>query len=432
MSTIIKETRKIFTGASGDPSLASRVTTLENNELKITYFQSISSTSGTITIPTGATILLDQFQAGADAYVSTITNGRPTGEFPQTSGGVIVDVTSFDALGNYTLTGTPSSYPVALIFILKIKSKDYQNLTTANIIDFEDYNLFLNSLQIGNYSTPYTGGSLVIGKSVGSVTQVIHASDTSNLVESSILLVSNGNNITSIRKLGTNSTNLTGTSLSLENVFNIVNTASSVGDKPIYFTGNPIVNTIGSTSTNYGTRLDANGFRIDTLANLHTSNTYVFQVGGMHWVNNGIIYSDPYEKSFLQLYDSLSQIGNYDTRAQYVQTYISNIVQNIEVLKLESSLATIKTNFKVDTQAGTGNRLVQADSLGNQSAVSEIIEAWITDVTAQGLLETGGNWTGVNYTGTAITGTYQGQQHYDASYYYIAVADDDWIRIARA
>ena len=427
MSTIIKETRKIFTGASGDPSLASRVTTLENNELKITYFQSISSTSGTITIPTGATILLDQFQAGADAYVSTITNGRPTGEFPQTSGGVIVDVTSFDALGNYTLTGTPSSYPVALIFILKIKSKDYQNLTTANIIDFEDYNLFLNSLQIGNYSTPYTGGSLVIGKSVGSVTQVIHASDTSNLVESSILLVSNGNNITSIRKLGTNSTNLTGTSLSLENVFNIVNTASSVGDKPIYFTGNPIVNTIGSTSTNYGTRLDANGLRIGQLSGLHTYNTNTFQVDGGNSLFKGSTI-DIGDNSLSIQFTRIEQAGN----DMYISTnYLSGdlIIRPKWVEKFR-----FKSNgtLQVTQQAGTGNRLVQADSLGNQSAVSEIIEAWITDVTAQGLLETGGNWTGVNYTGTAITGTYQGQQHYDASYYYIAVADDDWIRIARA
>jgi len=93
--------------------------TTANNEYKIAYYQEISSSTGTITVPTGATILLNQLAGGADALVSTI-DGVPTGSFPQTSGGVQVDVTSFDSSGNYVLSGTPSSYPVALIYWLKI------------------------------------------------------------------------------------------------------------------------------------------------------------------------------------------------------------------------------------------------------------------------------------------------------------------------
>ncbi len=42
------------------------------------------------------------------------------------------------------------------------------------------------------------------------------------------------------------------------------------------------------------------------------------------------------------------------------------------------------------------------------------------------------NWTGVTYSGPAITGTYQGQNHYDGTYFYTAVGDDLWIRISRA
>lgn len=143
---VIKNPRRIYSPPGSDPSLATRVTILENNEYKITYFTEISSSTGTITIPTGATILLDQFQSGADAYVSTIQNSQPTGIFPQTGGGVTVDVSSFDALGNYTLTGTPSSYPVALIYILKIKAKDYANLTISNILDLEDIGVDHNVL----------------------------------------------------------------------------------------------------------------------------------------------------------------------------------------------------------------------------------------------------------------------------------------------
>jgi hypothetical protein len=138
MNSLLKNSKKIFTDVSGaDSGLTNRVITLEDNEYKITYFTEISNSAGTITIPTGATILLDQFQSGIDAYVSTIQNSQPTGDFPKTSGGATVDVTSFDALGNYTLSGTPNSYPVALIYILKIKAKDYSNLNITKILDLE-------------------------------------------------------------------------------------------------------------------------------------------------------------------------------------------------------------------------------------------------------------------------------------------------------
>jgi nitrogen fixation protein len=117
--------------------IVTNVTTLQNNEYKITYFAEISTATGTITKPTGSTIMLDQFAGGVDAYVSKIANGQPTGNFPTTAGGVAVDVSSFDAMGNFTLSGAPSSYPVALIYILKIKAKDYSNLDITKILDLE-------------------------------------------------------------------------------------------------------------------------------------------------------------------------------------------------------------------------------------------------------------------------------------------------------
>ena len=117
--------------------IVTNVTTLQNNEYKITYFAEISAATGTITKPTGSAILLDQFAGGVDAYVSTIANGQPTGNFPTTAGGVAVDVSSFNTLGNFTLSGTPSGYPVALIYILKIKAQDYSNLDITKILDLE-------------------------------------------------------------------------------------------------------------------------------------------------------------------------------------------------------------------------------------------------------------------------------------------------------
>lgn len=119
------------------PSQLSRLEYLENNEYEITYFEEFSATTGTVTVPTGGTILLNQFAGGVDAYVSTVSSSQPTGIFPQTAGGVDVDVSSFDASGNFTLTGTPSAYPIAIIYVFKIPADQWQNVYLDKIVDYK-------------------------------------------------------------------------------------------------------------------------------------------------------------------------------------------------------------------------------------------------------------------------------------------------------
>jgi hypothetical protein len=140
MPPIIKQNRKIFTGGGGDTTaIDNRVTVLENNEKRVTYFYPIpSGTSGTVSLPTGATIQLDELYEAEDAYLTTIVNTRPGHDSPETAGGVIVDVSSFDALGNYTLDGTPSAYPVALIYQFLISELDYSTLDKTYEIDVEE------------------------------------------------------------------------------------------------------------------------------------------------------------------------------------------------------------------------------------------------------------------------------------------------------
>ena len=119
------------------PSQLSRLEYLENNEYEVTYFEEFSATTGTVTVPTGGTILLNQFAGGVDAYVSTVSSSQPTGIFPVTSGGVDVDVSSFDASGNFTLTGTPSAYPIAIIYVFKIPADQWQNVNLDKIVDYK-------------------------------------------------------------------------------------------------------------------------------------------------------------------------------------------------------------------------------------------------------------------------------------------------------
>lgn len=122
---------------SGDLALSNRTSILENNEYKITYFEQVNSLSGTVTIPAGATIMLNQYPGGVDALVSKQSAGVPTGEQPETSGGIKIDVTSFNSTGNYALSGNAISYPVAIIYTLKIKAINFQNLNILNILDHE-------------------------------------------------------------------------------------------------------------------------------------------------------------------------------------------------------------------------------------------------------------------------------------------------------
>ena len=134
---------------SADTSLSNRTTILENNEFKITYFESVSGATGTVAKPATSTILLDQFASGVDAYVSTIVNGQPTGTFPQTSGGVAIDVTSFNASGDFVLSGTPSAYPVAIIYVIKITGANLANALVNNRVELEETQTDLSATASG-------------------------------------------------------------------------------------------------------------------------------------------------------------------------------------------------------------------------------------------------------------------------------------------
>lgn len=64
--------------------------------------------------------------------------------------------------------------------------------------------------------------------------------------------------------------------------------------------------------------------------------------------------------------------------------------------------------------------------------IIEDIEAYITDPTAQGLLEDTANWSQAGaYIGVPITGTFMGQKHFNVTYFFEATNDNQWIRLIR-
>lgn len=105
--------------------------------VKATWFEQInSSTSGTLTsVPTGATIVLDDFESGLDALVSGLANGMPTYTSVTTSGGTIVTAT-LDSSGNWTLSGTPSSYPIVILYTYSIQFSLFDFTSALTGVEF--------------------------------------------------------------------------------------------------------------------------------------------------------------------------------------------------------------------------------------------------------------------------------------------------------
>lgn len=115
-----------------------RLTYVENNEIKIIYFEVLDiavATAGTINPPTGATIQLDEFGMAKDAVLSTLSGGQPTFESPYS--GTTPIAVNLDGAGNWSVSGNYPQ-PVALVYVFSIKLKDFQNLDPAKYLPLDE------------------------------------------------------------------------------------------------------------------------------------------------------------------------------------------------------------------------------------------------------------------------------------------------------
>jgi len=89
-----------------------------------------SGTSGTITIPANSEVVLDDFGGTVDAVVSQVASSLPT-TIPAKTGLAIV-ATTFNGSGAWSLSSTPDSYPIAIIYRVRQKLLDFDS-TASNI-----------------------------------------------------------------------------------------------------------------------------------------------------------------------------------------------------------------------------------------------------------------------------------------------------------
>lgn len=126
---------------------------IKDKYVRTTRFAIISSgTSGSVILPSNSTVVLDDFGGTTDAILSTVTSGRPNYTTPKTGGGTMV-ATSFNNLGNYTLTGVPSSYPIAILYRVQQKLEDFDSSSSDIVITNEQVQL---DSHINNTSNPHS------------------------------------------------------------------------------------------------------------------------------------------------------------------------------------------------------------------------------------------------------------------------------------
>jgi len=129
--------------------------------VRSTRFESISSgASGSLTLTGSQEIVLDDFGGTTDAIATTIEGGRPTNEPAETTSGTVVAAT-LDSAGNWTLVGTPSSYPVALIYRVREHLNEYDDFDSA-VIGGPDLQLVndRSAMVVFNEITSLASGSL--------------------------------------------------------------------------------------------------------------------------------------------------------------------------------------------------------------------------------------------------------------------------------
>lgn len=192
-----------------DDELNQRLSILENNVYKITYYEIVSGTSGTLTIPTGATINAGEFGTSGNSILSKITgSNKVTFESPKDSSNNIVTA-NLALNGSWVTSGVYTDTSVAIIYSINISALDYQNLNNFYILGSE-YNLITIYSPLTTKGDLHTFSTIDAKLPVGINGQVLSSDSTTT---TGLKWVTAGGTVTSVAALtlGTTGTDLSST-----------------------------------------------------------------------------------------------------------------------------------------------------------------------------------------------------------------------------
>jgi hypothetical protein len=103
------------------------ITSLGDLYVRSTRFALISAgTSGTVTLPSNSSVILDDFGGTVDAIITQVSGSKPTLSHALTSLGAVVS-TTFDSSGNWVLSAAPAAYNVAIVYRVKQRLSDFDS-----------------------------------------------------------------------------------------------------------------------------------------------------------------------------------------------------------------------------------------------------------------------------------------------------------------
>lgn len=151
-----------------------RITNLENNVYKVTYYEVVSGASGSLTTPSGTTLNADEFGNSGNAILSKINGAnKPIFESPMDAGGNIVTATLNVGTGAWAASGVYTDTYVALIYSVNITAEDFSNLNNFYIVESEKIGIMytfstgltksITDVVTANLSTGIAGGQSVKG-----------------------------------------------------------------------------------------------------------------------------------------------------------------------------------------------------------------------------------------------------------------------------
>ena len=120
-------------GSGSGSEIDNRLKTLEETIHKYEIYHLITEgTTGSVEKPTHGDIIMDQYPAGGDCIIvkTDSTTQKPIEALVYDASGVLVEGT-LDINGNYTLSGVPTIYPVALVFQVSLAAM-YKTLELSN------------------------------------------------------------------------------------------------------------------------------------------------------------------------------------------------------------------------------------------------------------------------------------------------------------
>ncbi len=129
-------------GGGSDPTIEPRLTNLEDTQYVYELFENIGgSLSGTITPPTGSSILLDRYEGLADAIIVQLVSGVPSDQPVLTAASSII-TTTFNTSGDYVLSGTPADPEpsMGLVYQVLIQAKYAHLIPIGTIINKTNLN----------------------------------------------------------------------------------------------------------------------------------------------------------------------------------------------------------------------------------------------------------------------------------------------------